>query len=158
MNNSFYNTSCDSNNDAFQSLKTCKFEIYLRQIYVLIEKGLHMDMLIKLALLKELLILEKCKRKPNYLKRCIHWVAGKRKMKERLRLSSRGHKERTQPYNLTDKHEVFFMMHIALQVMNSSLWYLDSGCSRHMTGDRSLFKTFEPKRGGNVTFGDGNKS
>ena len=27
-----------------------------------------------------------------------------------------------------------------------------------MTGDRSLFKTFEPKRGGNVTFRDGSKS
>ena len=27
-----------------------------------------------------------------------------------------------------------------------------------MTGDRSLFKVFESKRGGNVTFGDGSKS
>ena len=36
--------------------------------------------------------------------------------------------------------------------------YLDSGFSRHMTRDRSLFKTFEPKKGGNVTFGDGSKS
>ena len=27
-----------------------------------------------------------------------------------------------------------------------------------MTGDRSLFKVFESKKGGNVTFGDGSKS
>ena len=28
----------------------------------------------------------------------------------------------------------------------------------HMTGDRSLFKVFKSKKGGNVTFGDGIKS
>ena len=33
-----------------------------------------------------------------------------------------------------------------------------SGCSRHMTRDRSYFKVFESKKGGNVTFGDGSKS
>ena len=33
-----------------------------------------------------------------------------------------------------------------------------NSCSRHMTGDRSLFKVFESKKGGNVTFGDGSKS
>ena len=27
-----------------------------------------------------------------------------------------------------------------------------------MTGDRSLFKVFDSKKGGNVTFGDGSKS
>ena len=27
-----------------------------------------------------------------------------------------------------------------------------------MTGDRSLFKVFESKKGSNVTFGDGSKS
>ena len=42
--------------------------------------------------------------------------------------------------------------------MDTYLWYLDSGCSRHMTGDRSLFKDFESKKGGNVTFGGGSKS
>ena len=38
------------------------------------------------------------------------------------------------------------------------MWYINSGCSRHKTGDRSLFKVFESKKGGNVTFGDGSKS
>ena len=41
---------------------------------------------------------------------------------------------------------------------DTCLWYLDSGCSRHMTGDRSLFKVFESKKCGNVTFSEGSKS
>jgi len=36
-------------------------------------------------------------------------------------------------------------------------WYLDSGCSRHMTGEKSMFLTLTMKEGGNVKFG-GNKS
>ena len=79
-------------------------------------------------------------------------------MKAQLRFSNKGHKKRTRPYDLTDKHIVCFMMHTVLKVMNTCLWYLDSGCSRHMTRDCSHFKTFKPKRGGNVTFGDGSKS
>ena len=42
--------------------------------------------------------------------------------------------------------------------MDTCLWYLDCGCSRHMTGDWSLLKVFKSKKGGNVTFGDGSKS
>ncbi|KAK8978841.1 hypothetical protein V6N11_034749 [Hibiscus sabdariffa] len=36
-------------------------------------------------------------------------------------------------------------------------WYLDSGCSRHMTGDKSRFLELKPKSGGVVTFGDNSK-
>ena len=50
------------------------------------------------------------------------------------------------------------MMKSAFKMMDTCLWYLNSGCSRHMTGDRSLFKVFKSKKGGNVTFGDGSKS
>ena len=67
-------------------------------------------------------------------------------------------KESTIPTNLSSKHEVCFIMKSAFKVMDMCLWYLDSGCSRHMIGDRSLFKVFESKKGGNVTFGDGSKS
>ena len=46
----------------------------------------------------------------------------------------------------------------ALKARDSCLWYLDSGCSRHITGNKGLFKTpFEGKIG-IVTFGDGSKS
>ena len=50
------------------------------------------------------------------------------------------------------------MMKSTFKVMDTCLWYLDSDCSRHMIGDRSLFKVFESKKCGNVTFGDGSKS
>ena len=36
-------------------------------------------------------------------------------------------------------------------------WYLDSGCSRHMTGDKSLLKQYEERSGPRVTFGDDSK-
>ena len=61
-------------------------------------------------------------------------------------------REKTIPTNLSSKHEVCFMMKSAFKVMDTCLWYLDSGCLRHMTRDRSLFEVFESKKGGNVTF------
>jgi hypothetical protein len=33
-------------------------------------------------------------------------------------------------------------------------WYIDSGCSKHMTGDRSKFLTLSDSKSGNVTFGN----
>ena len=45
-------------------------------------------------------------------------------------------------------------VHTALKVFNSCLWYLDNRCSRHMTGDKSLFKTLKEKEDDYVTFGD----
>ena len=36
-------------------------------------------------------------------------------------------------------------------------WYLDSGYSRHMNGDKSLFQKLDRNRSGNVTFGDNSK-
>ena len=41
-------------------------------------------------------------------------------------------------------HACLFV-HTALKVFNSCLWYLDYGCSRHMTGDKSLFKSLNEK-------------
>ena len=67
-------------------------------------------------------------------------------------------RENTIPTDLSCKHEVCFMMKSTFKVMDTCLWYLNSGCLRHMIGDCFLFKVFEPKKGGNVTFGDGSKS
>lgn len=36
-------------------------------------------------------------------------------------------------------------------------WYIDSGCSRHMTGDKNLCTKLEEKNIGEVSFGDNNK-
>jgi hypothetical protein len=33
-------------------------------------------------------------------------------------------------------------------------WYIDSGCSKHMTGDKSKFLTLSDSKSGNVTFGN----
>ena len=46
----------------------------------------------------------------------------------------------------------------ALKARDSCFWYLDSGCSRHMTGNKGLFKTLFEGKIGTVTFGDGSKS
>ena len=43
----------------------------------------------------------------------------------------------------------------ALKARDSCLWYLDSGYSRHMTGNKGLFKTLFEEKSGTVTFGDG---
>ena len=52
----------------------------------------------------------------------------------------------------------YLFVHTALKVFNSCLLYLDSGCSRHMIGDKYLFKTLKEKEDGFVTFGDGSHS
>ena len=54
-------------------------------------------------------------------------------------------------------HTCLFV-HTTLKVFNSCLLYLDSGCSRHMTGDKSLFKSLKEKEDGYVMFGDGSHS
>ena len=36
-------------------------------------------------------------------------------------------------------------------------WYLDSGCSRHMTGDKTKFCLLTKGEGGQVTFGENSK-
>ena len=46
----------------------------------------------------------------------------------------------------------------ALKARDSCLWYLDSSCSRHMTGNKGLFKTLFERKIGTVTFGDGSKA
>ena len=81
-----------------------------------------------------------------------------RRVKVKGLVQKRKMRENTIPTILSSKHEVFFMMKSTFKVMDTCLWYLDSSYSQHMTGDRSLFKVFESKKCGNVTFGDENKS
>ena len=38
-----------------------------------------------------------------------------------------------------------------------NMWYLDSDCSHHITGDKAMFSSISPKDGGYVTFGDNTK-
>ncbi|GJZ93017.1 hypothetical protein Tco_0665082 [Tanacetum coccineum] len=45
-------------------------------------------------------------------------------------------------------------MFVLPQVVQIVLWYLDSGCSRHMTGDRARLINFVEKFIGTVRFGN----
>ena len=152
------NISCVSNINMLKILGTCKSKSYLKSILMIVEKSLSVSKLMKLVHKKEQWFLEKRRRRLDCLKLYPHKGVLLKKMKARVKLLGKQIKEKTMPYDLTNKHEVCFMMHFALKVMDTCLWYLDSGCSRHMTGDSTLFKTFEPKKGGNVTFGDGTTS
>ena len=51
-----------------------------------------------------------------------------------------------------------YVIHIAFKAQNTSHWYFDSGCSRHMTGNKALFSSLSENKDGAVTFGDGSKS
>ena len=51
-----------------------------------------------------------------------------------------------------------YVIHTALKAHNSNMWYLDSGCSRHMCGNKVFFDTVTKCDGGLVTFGDGSIS
>ncbi|KAI5325015.1 hypothetical protein L3X38_034088 [Prunus dulcis] len=46
----------------------------------------------------------------------------------------------------------------AFVASNTNSWYFDSGCSKHMSGDKSVFSSLNPFDGGTVTFGGGHKS
>jgi hypothetical protein len=48
--------------------------------------------------------------------------------------------------------------HTALKILDTCLWYLDSGCSKHMTGDKTLLKEIQMGKGGQITYGDGSQS
>jgi hypothetical protein len=48
--------------------------------------------------------------------------------------------------------------HTALKNFGTCLWYLDSGCSKHMIGDKTLLKEVQMGKGGRITYGDGSQS
>jgi hypothetical protein len=70
-------------------------------------------------------------------------------------------KKYNRDWNLTDenikvwKKKVDDKCGLALSAQNKrNPWYIDSGCSKHMTGDRSKFITISDNKSGNVTFGN----
>ena len=80
---------------------------------------------------------------------CLRMKMCKEVCQKRVKVKGLVHKrqirENTIPTDLSSKHEVCFMMKYVFKVMDTCLWYLNSGCSRHITGDRSLFKAFKSK-------------
>ena len=57
-----------------------------------------------------------------------------------------------------DNDYLYYTALTTLKARDSCLWYFDSGCSRHMTGNKGLFKTLFEGKIGTITFGDGSKS
>ena len=135
------NTSCFSNLYLFEYLRKYKFKSYLNSLMMTIGKDLSL-----------------AKKKLDCLKMKMFKGVRLRRVKVKGLAHIRQLRESTIPTDLSSKHEVCFMIKSAFKVMDTCLWYLDSDCSRHMTGDRSLFKVFKSKKGDNITFGDGNKS
>ena len=129
------NTSCFSNLYLSEYFRKYKFKSYLISLLMTIGKDLSLT-----------------KKKLDCLKMKMCKGVRLRRVKVKSLAHIRQLRESTIPTDL------FFVMKSAFKVMDTCLWYLGSGCSRHMTGDRSLFKVFESKKGGNVTFGNGSKS
>ena len=128
------NTSCFSNLYLFECLRKYKFKSYLNSLLMTIGKDLSL-----------------AKKKLDYLKMKMCKGVRLRRVKVKGIAHIRQLRESTIPTDLSSKHEVCFMMKSAFKVMDMCLWYLDSGYSRYMIGNRSLFKVFESKKGGNVT-------
>ena len=136
----FSNTSCFLSSTCL-CIRKCKSKSYLNSIMITIGKDLSLA---------------------KWRLDCLKMKICKGVRLRRVKVKGLAHKgqmrENTIPTNLASKHEVCFMIKSAFKVMDTCLWYLDSGYLRYMTGDRSLFKVFKSKKGGNVTFGDGSKS
>ena len=135
------NTSCFSNLYLIECFKNCKSKSYLKAILRIIEK-----------------ILSIPKKKLDYLKIIMCRRVHLRRVKVKGFVHKWQMRENTIPTDVSCKHEMCFMMKSTFKVMDTCLWYLDSGRSLHMTRDRSLFEVCESKKGGNVTFGDGSES
>jgi len=45
--------------------------------------------------------------------------------------------------------------YFGIRTGNNQFWFVDSGCSRHMTGEKSNFLSLAATQGGSVAFGNG---
>ena len=135
------NTFCFSNLYLIERLRKCKSKSYLKPIMMTNGKDFNM-----------------IKKKLDRLRMKMCRGVRLRRVKVKSFVCKWQMRENTIPTDFSYKHEVCFMMKSAFKVMDTCLWYLDSGYSSHMIGDHSLFKVFESKKGGNVIFGDGSKS
>jgi hypothetical protein len=47
---------------------------------------------------------------------------------------------------------------MSLKTVMEDIWYLDSRCSKNMTGKKKFLVNYECKRDGSITFDDGSKN
>ncbi|RVW50731.1 Retrovirus-related Pol polyprotein from transposon RE1 [Vitis vinifera] len=105
------------------------------------------------------LICFKCK-KPGHIKYdCpLYKIEAKRRMKKAMMATWSESEESSEEEK---EKEVANMCFMAIDDLDEGSkedkWFLDSGCSRHMTGDESKFAFLTKRKGGYVTFGDNAK-
>ena len=104
------NTSCFSNLCLFKCFKKYKSKSYLNSLMMTIVKDLTLP-----------------KKKLDYLKMKMCKGVRLRIVKIKGLARKRHMRESTVPTDLSYKHEVCFMMKSAFKVMDTCLWYLDSG-------------------------------
>ena len=118
----FSNTSCFSNLYLIECIRKCKSKNYLKSIMMIIGKDISIT-----------------KKKLDCLRMKMCRGVRLRRVKVKNFVHKWQMRKNIIPTNLSSKHKVCFMMKSAFKVMDTCLWYLDSDCLRHMTGDRSLF-------------------
>jgi hypothetical protein len=68
------------------------------------------------------------------------------------------HKETSKQVWVKKEDNLCLVSHTTLKILYTCLWYLDSGCSKHMTGDKTLLKEVQMGKGGRITFEYGSQS
>jgi hypothetical protein len=68
------------------------------------------------------------------------------------------HKKTSKQVRVKKEDNLCLVSHTALKILDTCLWYLDSGCSKHMIGDKTLLKEVQMGKGGWITYGDGSQS
>jgi hypothetical protein len=68
------------------------------------------------------------------------------------------HKKASKQVWVKKEDNLCLVSHTALKILDTCLWYLDSGCSKHMTGDKTLLKEVQMGKSGRITYGDGSQS
>jgi hypothetical protein len=67
------------------------------------------------------------------------------------------HRKASKQVWVTKEDNLCLVSHTALKILDTCLWYLDSGCSKHMTGDKTLLKEVQMGKGERITYGDGSQ-
>ena len=81
---------------------------------------------------------------------------GKLRMTPRSKVETSENKPRTTWIRKTDYKA--YVSFISLRPCTTDFWYFDSGCSRHMTDDRSVLINYQKVDRENITFADDVKS
>jgi len=77
---------------------------------------------------------------------------------EQISVLVHNHKKASKQVWVKKEDNLCLVSHTTLKILDTCLWYLDSGCSKHMTSDKTLLKEVQMGKGGQITYGDGSQS